>query len=101
MYVDPYKTQFTLKELRAIADASTRVVGWYAHTYSGEVRGPFCRWLTVTGGDNGMVDPIKYPTPVSSIADDTLFAAAAMNNLVPLLDYIDTLKARIAELEAK
>jgi hypothetical protein len=46
-----------------------------------------------------MGDPVKYPVPVSSTEDDCHFAAAAMNNLVPLLDEIDEMEKKIADLQ--
>lgn len=94
------------KTLRALAEASTNVVAWYPHSqYDGyhpgqaAVRGPFGRWFLVSGGDNGMNDPVKYPTPVADLYDDAKFAAAAMNNLIPLLDEIEALEAEIALLK--
>ena len=95
------------KELRELAAASTRVVNWYPHSQSdggyhpgkASVRGPFGRWFLVSGGDNGMGDPIKYPVPVADLYDDAKFAAAAMNNLVPLLDEVETLRDRLELLE--
>lgn len=57
---------------------STKVVGWYAHPYAGEVRGPFNRWLTVSNV------PDKYKKDVAEKSDDTLFASNAMN-LAPKL----------------
>lgn len=72
-----------LNELRELAKASTNVVAWYAH--SQEVRGPFCRWFTCSE-----VSP-QYRKNVAATSDDCKFAAAAMNNLVPLLDEIDRL----------
>lgn len=77
--------------LRDIAARSTPVVAWYPHPY--EVRGPFGRWFTCTGGDNGMRD--GTPTPVANVADDCTFAAAAMNTLTMLLDEIDRLEAKL------
>lgn len=85
------------KKLRELANASTRVVGWYPHSqYDGyhpgraSVRGPFGRWFLVEGA-NGEVEgsPIY---PVADLYDDAKFAAAAMNNLVALLDRIDELE---------
>jgi len=46
-----------------------------------------------------MNDPVKYPTPVAAISDDCEFAAAAMNHLVPLLDELDTMERKIADLQ--
>lgn len=72
-------TKADLEELKRLCEASTQVVGWYAHPSA--VRGPFGRWFTCSGGDNGMGDPVKYPVPVAQISDDCKFAAAAMNAL--------------------
>lgn len=95
--------KFSKEELRKLAEASTRVVGWYAHSQydgyhpgSASVRGPFGRWLMVEGGDNGMGDPVKYPTPVADLYDDAKFAAAAMNSLVPLLDENEQLEKELS-----
>lgn len=74
-----------LMELREIANASTKVTGWYAH--SREVRGPFCRWFAVSE-----VAP-EYRKHVADPVDDVRFAAAAMNSLVPLLDLVEKLTA--------
>lgn len=93
------KTKLSREELREIASKSTNVVAWYSRPYEGQVRGPFGRWFSLDGGDNGMGDPIKYPTPVAPIGDDCDFAAAAMNNLVPLLDELDLAEKKIAELQ--
>lgn len=98
-------TRQALDKLRTIACASTKAVAWYAHSqYDGShpeqasVRGPFGRWFLVLGGDNGMGDPVKHPTPVAGLFDDAKFAAAAMNSLSSLLDHIDAQAAEIAEL---
>ena len=80
-------TKERLVELREIANNSTWVVGWYAHRT--EVRGPFCRWLTVSE-----VLP-KYEKHVAERSADALFAAAAMNSLVLLLDRIETLEEEV------
>jgi hypothetical protein len=74
-----------VKALRRVAAKSTRVVAWYAHPE--EVRGPFGRWF-------------RCSVPVSHASDDCKFAAAAMNNLVPLLDSIDVLRERAQTAEA-
>lgn len=87
------------EELRALAAASTGVVAWHPHaggdSYGPEatVRGPFFRWLKVL--------PVQeqYKHNVAEDVNDAKFAAAAMNNLVPLLDEIDALQARVKELE--
>jgi hypothetical protein len=84
-------TNDELKALRDIANNSTRVVAWYPH-YS-EVRGPFCRWFTCSD-----VSDI-YKKDVSSKENDCNFAAAAMNNLVPLLDEVELLRAESKKLK--
>lgn len=68
-------------QLRELESKSTRVVAWYAH--SEEVRGPFHRWFTCSE-----VNP-EYKNQVAWQSDDCQFAAAAMNNLLPLLDALD------------
>lgn len=79
-------------ELRKLINNSTKVNGWYPYrggdNYGPEatVRGPFFRWFRVVG-----------PTPSSEhftadSYDDAKFAAAAMNNLVKLLDEVDRLE---------
>lgn len=79
-----------LDSLREIAGKSTRVVSWYA--YHKEVRGPHNRWFTCSdvSGSNTQ--------HVSSIKDDCMFAAAAMNNFVALLDLVDEQQRKIEEL---
>lgn len=87
-------TRDELMMLRALAAKSTAAVAWYPHgqveqcssfKFGASVRGPFHRWLYVEE-----VDP-RYKGNVAEAEDDAKFAAAAMNNLVPLLDYIDKL----------
>lgn len=82
-----------LKELRDIASKSTRVVNWYPH-YE-EVRGPYRRWFTCTEVSD---DSKKH---VASKSDDCRFAAAAMNNPVPLLDLIEEQQRELNELRAE
>ena len=72
------------QKLRELANKSTPVNAWYAHNES--VRGPFNRWFKCSE-----VNP-EYKKHVSEPEDDCKFAAAAMNNLVPLLNYIDYLE---------
>jgi hypothetical protein len=79
------------QELREIAENSTKVNSWTPHSeYNGyhpgkaSVRGPFFRWFIVQGGEG-------YEKNVANLFDDAKFAAAAMNNLVPLLDRVDKL----------
>lgn len=90
-------TKDELKMLRELASKATKVVAWYPHGPGDQcamneatVRGPFHRWMVVRGGDH-------YPTFVSHPEDDANFCAAAMNNLVPLLDHIAALEARLSE----
>lgn len=77
--------------LRDLAQKSTPVVSWYPHPYEGQIRGPWNRWFTISG------DPAQYKkrdgvlTP-ASYEDDVNFAAAAMNNMVALLDEIERLE---------
>lgn len=93
----------TNDELRELAAKSTRVVGWYPHSqYDGyhpgkaSVRGPYGRWLLVEGGEN---KPGELGHGVADLYDDAKFAAAAMNNLVHLLDEIDRLKKEVQQLK--
>ena len=92
-------TKDLLEKLKEIASYSTKVVAWYPHWYDGTVRGPFGRWFTLTGGDNGMGDPVKYPTPVADIGDDVAFAAAAMNSFVPLMNEVERLNGQIEAIK--
>lgn len=88
------------KYLKHLCDKATQVVGWYHHNmWSNEVRGPFGRWFTVSGGDNGMGDPVKYPVPVAELYEDAAFCAAAMSSLPALLELLDEKDAKIAELK--
>ena len=91
------------KHLREIAANSTRVVAWYPHSqYDGyhpgkaSIRGPFGRWMLIEGGEN---EPGKLGSGVADLTNDAIFGAEAMNNLVPLCDEIDALRARIILLE--
>lgn len=91
------------KMLRELANKSTRVVGWYPHSqYDGyhlgnaSVRGPFGQWFLVQGAEEGT----KYSEHVADLYDDAKFAAAAMNNLVALLDEIDRLEAKVSSSES-
>lgn len=87
------------KEIRDALEKSTKVVGWYPHSQfdgyhlgKASVRGPFGRWFLVEGGDNGMGDPVKHPTPVADLFDDAKYAAIAMNSVPVLLNEIDELR---------
>jgi hypothetical protein len=91
--------------LRELANKSTKVVAWYPHSqyegFSGgaTVRGPYHRWFTVKPGSSGTGDEINNPAPVSDPYDDAKFCAAAMNNLVSLLDELDKKDQIITELK--
>lgn len=90
-----------LEELREVASKATQVVSWYPHSASGTddenvaatVRGPYGRWLKVST----VIE--QYKNRVANGVDDAVFAAAAMNNLVPLLDELEKARQRIDELE--
>lgn len=79
-----------IDKLKELKEKSTKVVAWYPHPR--EVRGPFGRWFTCSGGDNGMGDPVKYPTPVAPIEDDCAYAAAAMNAVPNLIKQIECME---------
>lgn len=94
-------TEEYLNGLKELCNKATQVVGWYHHhMWSNEVRGPFGRWFTVSGGDNGMGDPVKYPTPVAELYEDAAFCAAAMSALPALLELLDEKEAKIRELKS-
>lgn len=87
--------------LRELAKNSTEVVQWYPHgpgdgyhLGKGCVRGPFSRWFMVEE-----VAP-EYKQCVADVYDDAKFCAAAMNNLVPLLDELDKKDQIIVGLKA-
>ncbi len=89
-------TKDELNMLRILAEKSTRVQGWYPystgdgyHPTEASVRGPFGRWFRVSGGESGAGG--KLGEGVADLNDDAKFAAAAMNNLVALLDENDML----------
>lgn len=85
-------TKDELDALREVAANATQVVSWYPHgVEDGTVRGPYHRWFKCTGNEDG-----KHPT--ANIENDVNFAAAAMNNLVPLLDHIEELERQIVDL---
>lgn len=73
----------SIAEIKEFYKNSTQVVGWYAHP--SEVRGPFCRWFTVSD-----VSP-EYEKHVAYKGDDAKYAAAAMNNVIHLIDKIESL----------
>jgi hypothetical protein len=85
-----------IEKLKELKERSTNVVAWYAHPR--EVRGPFGRWFTCDGGDNGMGDPVKYPTPVAPIEDDCAYAAAAMNAVPSLIKQIELMEWALNEI---
>lgn len=80
-----------IKELRELADRSTKVNSWYAHSQyenpeGATVRGPYNRWFVIKEV------PEIYKKHVADSYDDAKFAAEAMNNLSKLLDTIDRLQ---------
>lgn len=81
------------EELRLLIEKSTPVVGWWEH--GGTIRGPWHRWFNCQLGTdtNG-----EHLAPVE---DDVKFAAAAMNNLVHLLDELDAKEAKILDLQVE
>jgi hypothetical protein len=90
------------KMLRDLASKSSCVVSWYPyslgdgyHPGQASVRGPSGRWFLVTGGESGSMTG-GLGEGVAELNDDARFAAAAMNNLVPLLDEIDRLEAFVS-----
>ncbi len=85
-------------ELRKLAENSTKVVSWYPHSQydryhpgKASVRGPFGRWFLLDGGECKNGSP-ELGQGVADLYDDAKFAAAAMNNLVPLLDRVEELE---------
>lgn len=83
-------TRINLSKILELCSRATQVVSWYPHgPYDGyhpgeaSVRGPFCRWLIVKEG--GGWDESK-PKPVANVEDDAEFAAAAMNNIVAIIE---------------
>ncbi len=97
-YLNSPGESYTLERiegLRKIHLASTNVNCWYPHGHNGTVRGPFTRWFRCTrvGRANAK--------SVSSVHDDTVFAAAAMNHFGPLLITVERQRREIAELKKK
>lgn len=84
------------EELRKIAEESSDVVAWYPHPEDNTIRGPFGRWLQVIEGGSGYPG---VPAPIATAENDTRFTAAAMNNLVPLLDELDAMERKIVDLQ--
>ena len=98
--LETVKDEEYIKTLKSLCQKSTQVVGWYSHNYSPIVKGPFGRWATFAGGDNGMKDPVKYPVPVAEPHEDAAFCAAAMSSLPALLELLEEKDQKIAELKA-
>lgn len=81
------KKATSLIELKA---KSTQVVGWYAH--SEEIRGPFCRWFTVSKRE----DDVEKGN-LAWWWDDVAFGAAAMNDSPALAEAFLALLAFVEE----
>jgi hypothetical protein len=79
------------EQLRELITKSTPVVGWWEHTST--IRGPWHRWFTCELGTD---EKGEHLAPVE---DDVRFAAAAMNNLVHLLDELDEQDKKIYDLK--
>jgi hypothetical protein len=77
-----------IQEFKELCKNTTQVVAWYPHP--AEVRGPFCRWLTVSE-----VAP-EYEKNVGTRHDDAKYAAAAMNIAPKLVAYLEKIEALIA-----
>ena len=91
-----------LEELKRLAEQSTKVVAWYAHSqYDGyhpgkaSVRGPFGRWFLVEEGGGWNKDE---PKPVADLFDDAKYAAAAMNALPALIERVERLTDALEQL---
>jgi hypothetical protein len=87
----PKSPMMSREELRELAGLSTRVTAWYPQ--GATVRGPFCRWFTCADVED------QYKQHVANVSDDTRFAAAAMNNLLPLLDELEEMEKKVADLQ--
>ena len=81
----------TLEKWKEISKKSTRVVGWYPHAHEGEVRGPFHRWFTCTGGEN-------YPDSVASIEDDVEYAALALTHFKDIIQELRNSRKQVRVL---
>ena len=88
-----------LEKLKELEKKSTRVVQWYVypegdgyHPGQASVRGPFGRWLLVNGADDAPAEEVATKT------DDAKFAAAAMNNFLPLIEEVERLRKEVAEV---
>lgn len=87
-FEDPKIGDYTLADIRRLkklCSKSTKVVGWYPHGHEGTVRGPFNRWFTCSEGSK------HHQQNIASVNDEVEFAAAAMNNLKPLLNIMEQL----------
>lgn len=95
-------TDEEVQKIKEAKDKSTLVVSWYAHSqfdgyHPGQatVRGPFGRWFRVSGGDNGIGDPVNCPTPVADMFDDAKYAALALNSVPRFIQEREELKRRL------
>ncbi len=95
-------TKIELDALEALALKSTPVNSWYAHgpgdqckNTEATVRGPYHRWFTISGATD------QYKEHVGDLYDDARFAAAAMNNMLPLIARIRELEKQIGALSQK
>lgn len=68
-----------LAEIKARAEATTKVVAWYPHSEDLTVRGPFGLWFHLEEV------PEKYKQHVAYAGDDVKYCAMAMNTLPKLL----------------
>lgn len=91
-------TQSEREQIRERAETATPVVAWYAHPYEKQVRGPWSRWFTASGPENSRLT-VNGQLEHASIETDVEYATCAMNATPKLLDALDDLDARIAELE--
>ena len=85
-------TDDIIEELKRLQKDSTQVVGWYAH--SREVRGPFCRWFTISENE----EEVRKGN-VAYAGNDCEYAAAAMNYMPALIDELEKAKREIEELK--
>lgn len=88
---DERRIRYTLEQLKEITSKSTQVVNWYPHS-DGTIRGPYCRWLIVTGGDGDR----EYTSP---IRNDVEYASMAMNALPFLIEDKEKLEEIVEKLE--
>lgn len=88
--------ELDIVKLKELYEKSTSVVAWYdTYKFKGEIRGPFCRWLTVSE-----VQP-KYQKYVGAVEDDAAYACAAMNSVPHLLNVIQQAVDYLKEGKAK